>query len=292
MDTGCMNNTTYLEKLKPIIDRIRVGEETNTDISTLEQLLSSLEGQSVLQFGSKYNINIGHGGNIYIGERCYASWDSQAIQDLIQYIQGINLAPNWRDDFSIIEKCDDQARLDYYLDAAKTKLRDKGCINLKEGVNYSGKHFSLVARILSFDSVSIFGITTMRGEAFFLFSEFSSINISLLREYASQCLKYSKSIADPDSLWKTVYDFHVPTNICFSIAIVDTLDKTTEKLISSTNPFGDTVDPLWYTIPVVCELKRGRIYFYQKPDNIFELFRGEIVWIELGKLLRQIVNYP
>lgn len=100
------------------------------------------------------------------------------------------------------------------------------------------------------------------------------------------------SIADPNSTWKAIYDFRAPTNFCFSIAIVDTLDQATEKLISTTNPFGDTVDPLWYSIPIICELQKGRICFYQEPDNIIEFFRGEVVWIELRKLLRQIIAYP
>ena len=287
-----MNDSECVEDLKAIVDRIRSGVVTDVDISALRQLLSSLEGQSVLQFGGKYNINIGYGGNIYIGEKSYTNWDEQAIQDLICYIQDLNLGANWKEDFAIIEKCNDQDRLIYYLDVVKAKLRDKGCISLKERINYNGKHFNMIARILSFDSVSIFGITTMRGEAFFLFSEFSSINISLLKEYTSQCLRYSRSIADPDSVWKAIYDFHVPSNICFSVAIVDTLDEPTERLIYSTNPFGDTVDPLWYSVPVVCELNRGRICFYQRPDNIFEFFRGEIAWVELRKLLCQIVAYP
>lgn len=72
--------------LSPILDRIASGSHTETDVATLRQLLSGGDRQIAAQFG-KYNVNIGQGQNIQIGDRAYLELNDQAIQALIRAIQ-------------------------------------------------------------------------------------------------------------------------------------------------------------------------------------------------------------
>lgn len=80
--------------LSTILDRIKNGEQTEVDMATLRQLLSvddaAQEGlrqrQIALQLG-KYNVNIGQGQDIQIGDRIYVEWNDEAIQALIQVVR-------------------------------------------------------------------------------------------------------------------------------------------------------------------------------------------------------------
>jgi serine/threonine-protein kinase len=72
--------------LSPIVDRIASGSHTETDVATLRQLLSGGDRQIAAQFG-KYNVNIGQGRDIQIGDRAYLELNDQAIQALIRAIQ-------------------------------------------------------------------------------------------------------------------------------------------------------------------------------------------------------------
>jgi serine/threonine-protein kinase len=71
--------------LSPILDRIAYGSHTEADTATLRQLLSARDRQVAAQFG-KYNINIGQGQEIQIGDRTYLDND-EAMQALIRAIQ-------------------------------------------------------------------------------------------------------------------------------------------------------------------------------------------------------------
>ncbi len=72
--------------LSAIVDRIASGSHTETDAATLRQLLSGGDRQIAAQFG-KYNVNLGQGHDIHIGDRTYLGLSEEAIQALIRAIQ-------------------------------------------------------------------------------------------------------------------------------------------------------------------------------------------------------------
>jgi Cdc6-like AAA superfamily ATPase len=72
-----------------IIQRILSGTQTDDDVEALRQWLNS-GGIQNLQVG-KYNINIGQGHNVQIGDRTYQGLDAQAIREVARaVIQGSN----------------------------------------------------------------------------------------------------------------------------------------------------------------------------------------------------------
>ena len=78
-------------ELKIILDRIASGQYEEADIETLRRLLSSSNYQNsqiVRQLG-KYNVNIGQGKDIHIGDRIYPQWNDEAIQALVQAIRQV-----------------------------------------------------------------------------------------------------------------------------------------------------------------------------------------------------------
>ena len=75
------------DELSSIINRIATNNQTETDIAVLRQVLSAGENpQATTQFG-KYNVNIGQGQGIQIGDRTYLELNDEAIQALIRAIQ-------------------------------------------------------------------------------------------------------------------------------------------------------------------------------------------------------------
>ncbi|WDD36287.1 hypothetical protein PQG02_33250 (plasmid) [Nostoc sp. UHCC 0926] len=88
----------HIDQLKQILHRVEKGQQTDEDITFLRQLLSAGDRQVALQLG-KYNVNIGQGRDIHIGERIYQTWDEQAIQALVQAIQNVT----WRCVANLIE---------------------------------------------------------------------------------------------------------------------------------------------------------------------------------------------
>lgn len=72
--------------LSTILERIADGTRTDADITALRQLLQTGDRQIALQLG-KYNVNIGEGKDIHIGDRIYQKLDDEAIQAIIQAIQ-------------------------------------------------------------------------------------------------------------------------------------------------------------------------------------------------------------
>lgn len=79
---------THSEHLKQILHRVEIGQQTDEDISFLRQLLVAGDRQIVSQLG-KYNVNIGEGRDIHIGDHIYQTWDEQAIKALVQAIQKV-----------------------------------------------------------------------------------------------------------------------------------------------------------------------------------------------------------
>jgi GUN4-like/Effector-associated domain 10 len=75
------------DNLKRIIDKITEGQHTEADLSELLQALSAADNRQLsLQLG-KYNVNIGEGKEIHIGDRIYVEWNDEAIQKLLEVIQ-------------------------------------------------------------------------------------------------------------------------------------------------------------------------------------------------------------
>ncbi|NJM18910.1 MAG: CHAT domain-containing protein [Richelia sp. SM1_7_0] len=70
--------------LNDIIQRILNGTQTDDDVDALHQWLSS-GGIQNLQVG-KYNVNIGQGQNIHIGDKTYQGLDAQAIREVANAI--------------------------------------------------------------------------------------------------------------------------------------------------------------------------------------------------------------
>jgi len=79
------NRIDSLHWLKPdspeaIIDRIATGIYTENDLAALTRELTVSSNQQVIQLG-KYNINIGQGQDIHIGDRVYQGVSAAAIQE-------------------------------------------------------------------------------------------------------------------------------------------------------------------------------------------------------------------
>ena len=73
------------DDLQTIIDRITNKQYTEEDITLLQQLVTD-NPEIALQLG-KYNVNIGEGKEIHIGDRTYNRLDDQTIQALVKAIQ-------------------------------------------------------------------------------------------------------------------------------------------------------------------------------------------------------------
>jgi len=74
--------------INSIIDRIARGNHTEADIAVLREVLSSGDRQAATQLG-KYNVNIGDGKEIHIGDRIYNRLDDQTIQAIVKAIQQV-----------------------------------------------------------------------------------------------------------------------------------------------------------------------------------------------------------
>jgi Effector-associated domain 10/CHAT domain len=73
------------------LQRILDGTQTDTDVEDLRQWLNN-GGVQNLQVG-KYNVNIGQGEGIHIGDRTYEGLDAEAIREVVRAVnQGSNAA--------------------------------------------------------------------------------------------------------------------------------------------------------------------------------------------------------
>ncbi|MDJ0597313.1 MAG: hypothetical protein QNJ37_00485 [Crocosphaera sp.] len=216
-------------------------------------------------------------------EECYKN-----INDIKQKIQEGTLPTDWKNTYALPpEICKNEKELLSYLDFVLPNLRENfGFLDIKPNIYNGDQKFNFVARKQSFD-MSI-GWLNYRGEAYFIFAEFYQLTIDSLREFSSQCLKYTEEQAELDTLiFKPLYDFRLPNSLCASIALVDELDENTRQKILTENPLRHSVNALWYQIPVVYELKSKKLYFYEKPKDWIDEFTGEIAWKELRKIIKK-----
>ncbi|MBD2607398.1 NACHT domain-containing protein [Scytonema hofmannii FACHB-248] len=72
---------TRPDELVSILDRILDGCGDEGDVAILRQFLKESSGQNVVQLG-KYNINIGEGQDIHIGDKVYQGADAQTIRSI------------------------------------------------------------------------------------------------------------------------------------------------------------------------------------------------------------------
>jgi hypothetical protein len=77
---------TTPDDLGAIIDRIEANTHTLEDLKFLRQLLGKGDRETISQLG-KYNVNVGEGTSLEIGDRVYVEWSDKAIQALIGAIQ-------------------------------------------------------------------------------------------------------------------------------------------------------------------------------------------------------------
>jgi hypothetical protein len=122
-------------------------------------------------------------------------------------------------------------------------------------------------------------ILELRGDAFFVATFFSDISLTSLQQFSKYCLEYAKE-QTKSSLLEQIYNVRMPTNLCFSIAIVDRLNSQVKQQIKTTNPIDHRLDPVWYEIPIIYTLAEDRAYFFDSP-TFWDNFKGEIVWRKL-----------
>ncbi|MHC5930754.1 NACHT domain-containing protein, partial [Nostoc sp.] len=72
---------TRSDELVSILDRILDGCGDEGDVAILRQSLKASSGQNIVQLG-KYNVNIGEGQDIHIGDKVYQGADAQTIRSI------------------------------------------------------------------------------------------------------------------------------------------------------------------------------------------------------------------
>jgi len=73
---------TRPDELVSILDRILNGCQDEGDVAILCQSLKASGGQNVVQLG-KYNVNIGEGKDIHVGDKVYQGADAETIRSII-----------------------------------------------------------------------------------------------------------------------------------------------------------------------------------------------------------------
>jgi hypothetical protein len=272
------------DKTNAILKRISENKHTEADIEYLQQLLTGNDSQSLKQLG-KYNVNIGTGKEIHIGDRIYYQNNDETIQALIQSVRASQEKNCEVEYFRTIEACSNREAVEKYFKNVLQKLHQKGALEILENVFNTGILFNYIAKIKDFEA----GLG-MRGEAFFLFSEFANLKLPILQQFSAQSMVWARKAVSPDAAGQAFFNFRMPAHLCFAIAIVDELDPETRISIKKTNPFDLRVDMLWYEIPVVYELSQQKLYFYDQPTNFFEQFKGEIVWKQLRLIIQEILG--
>ncbi|MEG3918005.1 NB-ARC domain-containing protein [Microcoleus sp. T3_A4] len=77
---------SFQDDLSAIFNRIANGKETEGYLQALRELFRKYNCLDAVQLG-KYNVNIGQGQDIHIGDRTYVTWNDEAIQALIEVVQ-------------------------------------------------------------------------------------------------------------------------------------------------------------------------------------------------------------
>jgi hypothetical protein len=205
------------------------------------------------------------------------------------YIQGNVYYADSKREQTFPEICKNKKHLNEYLNIATKNLKNNfGFIDIKNNVIDDNQNFKLVAKKPNFDMSISF--VQMRGEAFFIFSEFEEISFASLKAFSALCLNYAKTKTNSSTAGSAFYNFKIPNNLCFAVALVDEIDEKTRKNVQQINPLKDKVDALWYEIPVIYELNNKQLHFYEKPLDWKDKFTGEVAWKEIRKIIRQALE--
>lgn len=189
--------------------------------------------------------------------------------------------------FKETKACQSQSAVSAYLETALQRLKQQGCMDIRWGMQQDAQSLCTAARIQDFELP--FGPMAMRGEAFFVFQEFGAIGEKQLRQFSRNALQWAKTQTHPSAVGSAVFNFRVPTHICFAVALVDEVDAATQTAIRTTNPFDHSVDLLWYEVPIIYGLDQGQLYFYDQPSGFLENFKGEVAWKPLRTVIRQLL---
>lgn len=217
----------------------------------------------------KYNVNIGQAGDgLHIGNAIYPP----VVPDI-----------NYR---KSNEVCQNRVALEHYLETALAQLRQHGCLEFRENVTLGSYQLRYVAKEEDFEVP--FWPVYLRGEACFSFSEFSSINLTTLRQFSGQALRWAKTQVTSGAARRAIYNTRIPAHFCFAIALVDDLDESTARAIHTANPLDHSLDLMWYEVPLVYELNRSQLHFYDQPSSFLENFKGEVVWKPLRKVVKEL----
>lgn len=183
--------------------------------------------------------------------------------------------------------CQDRSAVNAYLKTPVKRLRQQGCLDIRRGIQQDTQSLCTVARIQDFELP--FGPIAMRGEAFFVFQEFGAIEEKQLRQFSGNALQWARTQTHPSAVGSAMFNFRVPTHICFAVALVDEVDAATQTAIRTTNPFDHSVDLLWYEVPIIYALDQGQLYFYDQPSGFLENFKGEVAWKRLRAVIQSLL---
>ena len=149
------------DQLSAILDRIIAQTNySNEDLAALRQLLQTSTRQDVRQKLGKYNVNLGQGEDIQIGDRIYNQWNELAIQALIQAIQQATPKNVFTQFQSLIDdKTKDFVGREYIFDAINAFIanNDKGYFTLI-GDPGQGKSAILAKYVQDTDCIAHFNL--------------------------------------------------------------------------------------------------------------------------------------
>ncbi len=177
-----------------------------------------------------------------------------------------------------------------YFKFLTQKWQNLGCLDFHDRVINDENEFEIVARFSDFTIPYqlMGGSIELRGDAFFIANSIANIRMTSLQQFSKSCLEYAQK-QTKSSVMEQIYNARIPTNLCFSIAVVDKLDNDVKQQIRTTNPIDHRLDPVWYEIPIIYTLDEQRSYFFDSP-TFWDNFKGEIVWHKLREFIIQYTS--
>lgn len=271
------------EKIQEIIQRVVAGKGDEADLQAIAAALQT--GQLVLATGDR---SIAIGGNV--SNSVVVTGDNNQVILLPEEIAIAleRILQQWQPRqgrYVQPRGCQNRQECDRYLEDVLQRLERLGSPEIIRDEVYKGRRFNYIARMVDFEP----GLG-MRGEAFFLFSEFAFINMKGLNPFSNESSQWARERVNSSAAGQAFYNFRMPTHLCFAVILVDQVEETVAVEIQTTNPFGHRVDLLWYEIPVVYELNQQRLLFYNKASSFWENFRGEVVWQPLRTVIQQVLR--
>ncbi|MBW4475028.1 MAG: hypothetical protein KME45_32305 [Stenomitos rutilans HA7619-LM2] len=271
------------EKMQEIIQRVVAGEGDEADLQAIAAALRA--GDVVLATGDR---SIAIGSNV--SNSVMVTGDNNQVILLTEEaaIALERILQQWQPKQSQYVQpkgCRNRQECDRYLEVVLQRLERLGSPEILRDEVYKGRRFNYIARMVDFEP----GLG-VRGEAFFLFSEFAFINMKGLKAFSNESSQWARARVNPAAAGQALYNFRMPTHLCFAITLVDHVEETVAVEIQTTNPFGHRVDLLWYEIPVVYELSQQRLLYYNKASSFWENFRGEVVWQPLRTVIQQVLG--